>query len=144
AGGPGDAPGRLTLVSSGQRTEQANGTVEEEREEPGAANAVPGRRDRGAAVETIFAALSSALAFALFLLLPVYLWPALLFSGLSAVRLAHARGAGLGLVSAALTALILGGLAAVSGGSGSVAGTAIASVVCFGLPVGAVGLVRRG
>lgn len=102
------------------------------------------RRDRSAVVETLFAALTSALLFSMFLVFPWYLWSALILAGVPAVRLTHARGAGYGAACAAATAAVLAGIGAADNGAGAAAGAALAGVLCFGLPVLGAALVRRG
>jgi hypothetical protein len=100
-------------------------------------------RDRSAGVETLFAALTTALLFGLFILGPWWFWSALVLAGIPPVRVAQARGAVYGLVCAVIASAVLGGIGAADGGAGSALAAALSGVVCFGLPVLAASLVRR-
>ena len=101
-------------------------------------------RDRSAAVESVFAALSSALLFALFLLLPLAGSVALAFAGVPLVRVAHRRGLVAGLLGSALAAGLLAGIGAASGGAAEAAAGGLLALVAIGLPVLFAGFVRRG
>lgn len=100
--------------------------------------------DRSAAVEMVVAALSSALLFALFLLLPIAGSAALAFAGVPVVRLTHRRGFGAGLIGTILSAGLLAGVGAASGGVPEAVAGAILAVIAIGLPVLFTALVRRG
>ena len=100
--------------------------------------------DRGALLETLFAALSSALLFALFLLLPLAGSAALAFSGVPLVRLTHRRGLVSGVAASAVAAGILAGLGWTTGGATGAASAGILALLSMGLPVLFAGAVRMG
>ena len=94
--------------------------------------------------ETLFAALTSALLFSLFLLLPLAGSAALAFAGVPLVRLAHRRGLGPGLAAAALSSGILAALGWTTGGAADAAAAAVLAAVSMALPVLFSGWVRGG
>jgi len=103
-----------------------------------------GPPDRGAHLETLFAALSSALLFALFLLLPLAGSAALAFSGVPLVRLTHRRGLVPGVAASAVAAGILAGLGWTTGGAAAAAAAGVLALLSMGLPVLFAGAVRMG
>ena len=110
---------------------------------PGDAEIPPG--SRGARpLEAIFAGLSSALLFGLFLVLPVAGSVALAFAAVPLVRHAHRRGVAGALAGCALAAGILAGLGLAMGGLSSAVSSAAVAFVSTALPVLAAGAVRRG
>ncbi len=98
----------------------------------------------GAAVEVLSAALSSALLFALFLLLPLAGAVALAFAGVPLVRVTHRRGLAAGLLGAAIAAGLLAGIGAVTAGAAEALAGGLLAAVAMALPVVCAGLVRRG
>src|ERR1700682_1448415 len=103
-----------------------------------------GPPDRGAHLETLFAALSSALLFALFLLLPLAGSAALAFLGVPLVRLTHRRGLVPGVAASAVAAGILAGLGWTTGGAAAAAAAGVLALLSMGLPVLFAGAVRMG
>jgi hypothetical protein len=108
------------------------------------AGPLPAHRDRSAGVEALFAALTSALLFSLFLLAPWWFWSALILAGIPAVRVAQARGPGYGVVCVLVASAALAGVGAADGGAPAALGTGVGALICFGLPVLAAALTRRG
>lgn len=104
----------------------------------------PVRAGGSVAAEVLSAALSSALLFALFLLLPLAGSVALAFAGVPLVRVAHRRGVRAGILGAAISAGLLAGIGAATGGTSEAAAGGILAAVAMGLPVLSAGLVRRG
>ena len=95
-------------------------------------------------VEAAFAGLSSALLFALFLVLPIAGSFALAFAGVPLVRLTHRRGLPAALAGSFLAAAVLGGLGLASGSAGEALAGATLGLATTLLPVVFSGLARRG
>jgi hypothetical protein len=118
-------------------TDTGNGNMSSDPSAP----AVPAP-DRSGVAETFFAALSAALLFALFLLLPLAGLAALAFAGVPLVRLTHRRGLAPGLAGAALAVGLLTGIGLAAGGDAATG--ALLAAVWIGLPVLFAGAVRAG
>lgn len=97
-----------------------------------------------AGVETIFAALSSALLFALFLLLPVAGAIALAFAAVPLVRLTHRRGAVTGVLGCLFVGVVLSGVGFALGGPAQALAAGIIAFAATVLPVLAAAAVRAG
>ncbi len=101
-------------------------------------------RPGSALVDALFAGLSSALLFALFLVLPIAGSFALAFAGVPLVRLTHRRGLPAAIGGSVLAAAVLAGLGLASGSPAEALAGAALGLATTLLPVVFSGLVRRG
>ncbi len=95
-------------------------------------------------LEVLAAAATATLLFSAFLVLPVAGPMALPFAAVPAVRMAHRRGAAIGLLTATLAAGVVFLLGWVSGGAAEAVDGGLLAEVLIGLPALCSGAVRRG
>jgi uncharacterized membrane protein YqaE (UPF0057 family) len=105
---------------------------------------LPVVRDRNAAVETVFAALTSARFFSLFLLFQIPALPAFALAAVPLGRVTHRHGLGKGILGTLVSIGLVAAIGAASGGVADAQNDGLLAALAIGFPMLAVGLRRRG